>query len=90
MNSLVNIKMNKLSVARAAIMAVPTYTVALMTEQMFYVVPTIAMMLLIANAVELASPKIENRIDDNDGSLEQVEQNSLSDADGFGDVDGGF
>lgn len=72
----------KLTFVRMVIIAIPSYLVAFMTEKIFYVVPTIAMMMIIANSVERGNITNQNRIDDGFQSRE----------DGFGrdDVEGGL
>lgn len=44
--------------------AIPSYTVAFYTEAIFYVVPTIAMM-MIANSAEIRTISNRSRIDEN-------------------------
>ena len=49
---------------RICIIAIPSYVVAILTETVIYVVPTIAMMLMISNSVETGNSSNRNRIDD--------------------------
>lgn len=42
----------RVTFARVLVVALPTYTIAGLTEKFFYIVPTIAMTLMVANAIE--------------------------------------
>lgn len=61
----------KLTFVRMAIIAIPSYSIAFMTEKILYVVPTIAMMMIIANSVERGNVTNRNRIDDDSHSTEE-------------------
>ena len=54
---------------------------ALITEKIFYVVPTIAMMLIISNSVENGSSSSRNRIDD-DGVADDGDAESTNEMEG--------
>ena len=54
---------------RAGIILLPSYLVAFLTEEIFFVVPTIALTLILANSVEIKDATNRNRIDE-DGSLD--------------------
>ena len=41
----------RVTVARVLVVALPTYAIAGLTEKIFYIVPTIAMTLTVANAI---------------------------------------
>lgn len=74
-----NLSDQKLTFVRMVIVAIPSYAVAFMTEKVFYVVPTIAMMMIIAHSVERGNITNRNRIDD-----ESTEEGL-----GLDDVEGG-
>ena len=74
-----NLSDQKLTFVRMVIVAIPSYAVAFMTEKVFYVVPTIAMMMIIAHSVERGNITNRNRIDD-----ESAEEGL-----GLDDVEGG-
>jgi hypothetical protein len=74
----------KLTLIRMLIVALPSYGVALLTEKVFYVVPTIAMMMMIANSIETGSTSNRNRIDEDGISVDETS------SDGLGEGDGGF
>ena len=78
------IKDKKLIFLRISILAIPSYAVALLTEKIIYVVPTIAMMLMISNSVETGNSSNRNRIED-DNNID-----SEGDADGIGESEGGI
>ena len=61
----------RLTIARLLIVALPTYAVAGFTEKIFYIVPTIAMSLMVANAVESATTSNRNRIEDEAGVADE-------------------
>lgn len=69
----------KLAVLKAAIVLVPCYIVAYLTEQMVYVVPTLAAAGIFATSVGSSDGTIQRNVDDDaedgDGT------NSISDAD---------
>lgn len=74
-----NLSDQKLTFVRMVIVAIPSYAVAFMTEKVFYVVPTIAMMMIIAHSIERGNITNRNRIDD-----ESAEEGL-----GLDDVEGG-
>ena len=63
-------KIEKLTLVRILIISIPSYAVAFMTEKIFYVVPTIAMMMIIAYSIENDNVSNRNRIDDNNTTSE--------------------
>ena len=60
----------KLNVVKVLIIGIPSYSVAIFSEKIVYVVPTIAMM--IANSVEMRHTTSKNRMNAN-GSLTEEE-----------------
>jgi hypothetical protein len=71
----------KLTFIRMVIIAIPSYSIAFITEKVFYVVPTIAMMMIIANSVERGNLTNRNRIDEDSAAIEE--------SFGRDDIDGG-
>tara|TARA_A100001015_G_scaffold200708_2_gene224094 strand:- start:183 stop:422 length:240 start_codon:yes stop_codon:yes gene_type:complete len=71
----------RLTVARLLIVALPTYAVAGLTEKIFYIVPTIAMSLMVANAVESGSTSNRNRIEDEAGVADESDASDGIDGD---------
>ncbi len=65
---------------KVIVVAIPSYTAALLTEKVTIVVPTIAMFMLIANSIESGLLSNRNRLDD-DGAVD--------DEDDGGDFDPG-
>jgi hypothetical protein len=61
----------RLTIARLLIVALPTYAVAGFTEKIFYIVPTIAMSLMVANAVESGTTSNRNRMEDEAGVADE-------------------
>ena len=61
----------KLNVLKVLIIGVPSYSVAIFSEKIVYVVPTIAMMMMIANSVEMGHTTSRNRIDAEDPLTEE-------------------
>ena len=61
----------RLTIARLLIVALPTYAVAGFTEKIFYIVPTIAMSLMVANAVESGTTSNRNRMEDEAGVVDE-------------------
>ena len=55
---------NKLLVSKVLIVGIPTYAIALMTEQMVYTMPMLAITTLIATNLSNDSQEPENRIDE--------------------------
>ena len=62
----------KLILLRSFVVAIPSYTVAYLTEKVTLVVPTLAMFLLIANSIESGSVSNRNRIEEDGSSLMTV------------------
>ena len=54
---------------KVIVVAIPSYTAALLTEKVTIVVPTIAMFMLIANSIESGLLSNRNRLDD-DGAID--------------------
>tara|TARA_B100000780_G_C20950559_1_gene379195 strand:- start:354 stop:617 length:264 start_codon:yes stop_codon:yes gene_type:complete len=77
----INIKDKKLIFLKVFLIAFPSYVIAFLTEKVVFVVPTIAMMMMIANSIESGNTTNRNRIDD-DSSVE-------GDGDGFDTGDTG-
>ena len=75
----------KLIFLKAAVVAIPAYSVALATEKVTLVVPTLAMFLLIANSIESGTTSSRNRIDEDGVSQEDSD---VGDG-GLGEGDGG-
>ena len=67
-----------------SIIAIPSYAVAILSEKIIYVVPTIAMMLMISNSVETGNSSSRNRIED-DSAMDDE-----GDSDGIGESEGGM
>lgn len=59
----------RLTLLRMIIIAVPCYTVAFVTGKVVFVVPTIAMMMMVASAVESGQASSRNRVD-GEGNIE--------------------
>ena len=74
------IKLDRLLFAKLIIVGIPTYAVAIFTEEIFYIVPTIAMTLMIANSVEEGTLSNRNRIEE--------EANAVDEGDGGDSFDG--
>lgn len=49
---------------RAGIILIPSYLIAFLTEEIFFVVPTIALTLILANSIEIDDETNRNRIDE--------------------------
>lgn len=63
---------------RILIIGMPSYSVAVFTEIVIYVVPTAAMMMIIANSVEFGNSTSRNRIDTEESVIEdEATQQSL-------------
>lgn len=71
----------RLTFLRMAIIAIPSYSVAFLTEKVFYVVPTIAMMMIIANSVERGNITSRNRIDDDGAARDETSSEGFSKGD---------
>tara|TARA_B100000989_G_scaffold261310_1_gene212289 strand:+ start:2133 stop:2408 length:276 start_codon:yes stop_codon:yes gene_type:complete len=84
MKNFLKLKNKRLILAKIFIIALPTYAVAFLTQKILYVVPTIAMMMMVANSIESGNMSNRNRIDE-DGSREVD-----SDSDGSGDSSDGI
>lgn len=82
MKKVLNLKNKKLTFLRIVIIAFPSYMVAFFTQKILFVVPTIAMMMMIANSIESGNTSNRNRIEDD--NLAEID----SDSDGIGDSDG--
>ena len=54
------LKHNKLTFIKMLIVAIPSLVVAFLTEKVVYVVPTIAMMMMIASALEVGKTSGRN------------------------------
>ena len=77
----IKVKNSYLMLLKISIIAIPSYIIAFLTEKVAFVVPTIAMMMMIANSVEVGNTTNRNRLED-EASIE-------GDGDGFEDGDGG-
>jgi len=84
LNNFLKIKDKKLIFLRISIIAIPSYAVAILSEKIIYVVPTIAMMLMISNSVETGNSSSRNRIED-DSAMDDE-----GDSDGIGESEGGM
>ena len=71
---------NKLLVSKVLIVGIPTYAVALMTEQMVYTMPMLAITTLIATNLSNDTQDVENRIDEDGEDGESLVEGSM-----FGD-----
>lgn len=94
MKNFLRLKNKRLILAKIFIIALPTYAVAFLTQKILYVVPTIAMMMMVANSIESGNMSNRNRIDE-DGSREVDSDSDASDdgsvdsSDGINEGDGG-
>ena len=79
---LFDVRDKKLTLVRMLLVALPSYAVALATEKVFYVVPTIAMMMMIANSVESGSMSNRNRIDEDGTQVDDAASDGLGESDG--------
>lgn len=66
----------KVAVAKAAIVLVPSYTAAYLTEQMVWVVPTLAASSFFAGSLQITDDDIRKRVEE-DG-VEDIEGDSVS------------
>jgi hypothetical protein len=64
------------------IIAIPSYAVAFMTEKVFYVVPTIAMMMIIANSIEQGNVTNRNRVDEDAQSVDEGLSEGINEGEG--------
>lgn len=80
---LFNFQDKKLLITKIFIIGIPSYTVAFFSEKILYVVPTIALTIMIANSIDTENSSSRNRLDDE--SVNDVN----ADSDGLGDGDGG-
>ena len=71
----------KLTIFRVALIAIPSYAVAFQTEKVFYVVPTIVMMMMIANSVEHGTTSNRNRVDEDSGNIDDAGGDAVTDGD---------
>ena len=78
---LFDIRDKKLTLVRLLLVALPSYAVALATEKVFYVVPTIAMMMMIANSVEHGTTSNRNRVDEDSGNVDDAGGDAVTDGD---------
>jgi len=79
-----NVKNIKTIVVQILIIGIPSYSVAVLTEKVIYVVPTIAMM-MVANSVEIGNSTSRNRIDTEDPVIEdEAMQQSSEGSEGGG------
>lgn len=63
---------------RILIIGMPSYSVAVFTEIVIYVVPTAAMIMMIGNSVEFGNSTSRNRIDTEESVIEdEATQKSL-------------
>ena len=79
-----NVKNIKTIVVRILIIGIPSYSVAVITEKVIYVVPTIAMMMMVANSVEIGNTSSRNRIDTEDAVIEDEAIQQSSEGSGGG------
>lgn len=77
----IKVKNGYLILLKITIIAIPSYIIAFLTEKVAFVVPTIAMMMMIANSVEVGNTTNRNRLED--------ETSIDNDGDGFEEGDGG-
>jgi hypothetical protein len=77
----IKVKNGYLILFKITIIDIPSYIIAFLTEKVAFVVPTIAMMMMIANSVEVGNTTSRNRLED-DTSID-------NDGDGFEEGDGG-
>ncbi len=82
------IKDKKLILLKILVIAFPSYIVAFLTEKIIFVVPTIAMMMMIANAIETANISNRNRLDDEDEDADEDDK-TKTDADTLNQENGG-
>ena len=75
------IENTKLIIFRMMLIAIPSYAVAFQTEKVFYVVPTIAMMMMIANSVEHGTTSNRNRVDEDTGNVDDAGGDAVTDGD---------
>lgn len=83
MLKLFNLDDKKLLIAKILVIGVPSYAVAFFTGKILYVVPTIALTIMIANSIDTGNTSSRNRIEEE--SIKDVE----ADTDGLGDGEGG-
>ena len=81
MENFIKIKDRKLILFKILLIAIPSYIIAFFTEKVAFVVPTIAMMMMIANSVEVGNTTNRNRLEE-DSSVD-------GDIDGFEEGEGG-
>ena len=83
MLKLFNLDDKKLLIAKILVIGVPSYAVAFFTGKILYVVPTIALTIMIANSIDTGNTSSRNRVEEE--SIKDVE----ADTDGLGDGEGG-
>ena len=76
----IKIKDRKLILFKIVLIAFPSYIIAFLTEKVTFVVPTIAMMMMIANSVEVGNTSNRNRLEDE--SAVDVDSDSFDEGDG--------
>jgi|TARA_B110000971_G_scaffold110742_1_gene113404 hypothetical protein len=72
----------KLTLVKMLLVALPSYAVALTTEKVFYVIPTIAMMMMVAHSVESGIMSNRNRVDEDGGLVDDATSDGLGESDG--------
>lgn len=76
----IKIKDRRLILFKIFLIAIPSYIIAFLTEKVTFVVPTIAMMMMIANSVEVGNTSNRNRLEDE--SAVDVDSDSFDEGDG--------
>ena len=79
----IKIKNRKLIFFKIFVIAFPSYIIAFLTEKVVFVVPTIAMMMMIANSIEVGNTSNRNRIEDEssvDGDGDGFDEGNSGDA----------
>lgn len=71
----------KTAFIRAAIVLVPSYAAAYLTDKMVYVVPTLAAASFFAASLTPSNQPLSNRVDENDESDDDGDMPDLVDAD---------
>ena len=94
MKNFLRLKNKRLILAKIFIIALPTYAVAFLTQKILYVVPTIAMMMMVANSIESGNMSNRNRIDEDcsrevDSDSDASDDGSVDSSDGISEGDGG-
>ena len=76
----------KLLITKVVVVAIPAYGVAFLTEKVTFVVPTLAMFLLIANSIESGAVSNRNRIEEDGSSQEDSDAGDSGITEGDGGV----